>query len=130
VWRLKKIKEKIRKFFAGRYGLDDLGKLIVWVSLITYVLGRLFKNSVLLFISLIGAISFFFRFFSKEVYDRSDENCKYKRYIRSWKLKYEYRKTAKIYMCPQCGKMIRVPKGKGKLQITCPSCKHTITRYT
>ena len=29
----------------------------------------------------------------------------------------------KYYHCPQCSKMLRVPKGKGKIAISCPKCK-------
>jgi DNA-directed RNA polymerase subunit RPC12/RpoP len=127
---LKKIKENIRKFFYGRYGMDELGKVLIWVSIIAYVSGRLLGNALLLLLSLVGAIVFLYRFLSRQIYDRSEENCKFTRYVKSWKLKYEYRKTARIYMCPRCGKMIRVPKGKGKIQITCPNCSHAIIRYT
>ena len=25
--------------------------------------------------------------------------------------------------CPDCGQRVRVPRGKGKIRITCPNCK-------
>jgi DNA-directed RNA polymerase subunit RPC12/RpoP len=120
----------MNNWFNGRYGLDDFGKVIIWASVILYILGSIFKNTFFWVLSLFGVVVFFYRFFSKETYARSEENCKFMRYIKLWKLKYEYRKTARIYMCPNCGKMIRVPKGKGKIQVTCPNCSHTIIRYT
>jgi DNA-directed RNA polymerase subunit RPC12/RpoP len=127
---LNQIKEKIRRFFTGRYGLDELGKALIGISLILYVIGRFCGNSIIQYLSLIAFIVFFYRFMSRQKYERGEENCKYTRYIRSWKLKYEYRKTAKIYMCSKCGKMNRVPKGRGKVQITCPNCGHSIIRFT
>jgi DNA-directed RNA polymerase subunit RPC12/RpoP len=127
---LKWVKENIKKFFRGRYGIDELGKVLIWINLILYVLGMSLKNMILLFLSLVGTIVFFYRFFSRQTFERSEENCKFMQYTKSWKLKYEYRKTARIYMCPQCGKMLRVPKGKGKIQITCPNCSHSIIRYS
>jgi predicted RNA-binding Zn-ribbon protein involved in translation (DUF1610 family) len=127
---LKRINEKLRRFFAGRYGIDELGKVMVWVSIILYVTGVLTKSNIVMFLSIITAFVFFYRFYSRQIYDRREENLKFTRYVKSWKLKYEYRKTAKIYMCPQCGKMIRVPKGKGKIQITCRNCSRSIIRYT
>jgi DNA-directed RNA polymerase subunit RPC12/RpoP len=127
---MKKIKDKIRRWFTGRYGIDDLGKLLLWVSIIFYVAGQLLGSMLCVSLSSVTAIMFCYRFLSRQIYERSEENLKYTRYVKSWKLKYQYRKTAKIYMCPQCGKMIRVPKGKGKIQITCPNCSHSIVRYT
>lgn len=127
---MKSIKDNIRRFFDGRYGIDELGKVLAWTSIILYVLGKLLKNMTILFLSVVSGIAFFYRFLSRQTYDRSEENCKFMSYEKLWKLKYEHRKTAKIYMCSRCGKMIRVPKGKGKLQITCPNCSHTIIRYT
>jgi DNA-directed RNA polymerase subunit RPC12/RpoP len=127
---MKKIKDKIRRWFTGRYGIDDLGKLLLWVSIIFYVTGQLLGSMLCVSLSSVTAIMFCYRFLSRQIYERSEENLKYTRYVKSWRLKYQYRKTAKIYMCPQCGKMIRVPKGKGKIQITCPNCSHSIVRYT
>lgn len=127
---MEQIKNKMNNWFNGRYGMDDFGKVIIWASVILYILGSIFKNTFFWVLSLFGVVVFFYRFFSKETYARSEENCKFMRYIKLWKLKYEYRKTARIYMCPNCGKMIRVPKGKGKIQVTCPNCSHTIIRYT
>jgi DNA-directed RNA polymerase subunit RPC12/RpoP len=127
---LNRLKEKIRGFFTGRYGLDELGKTLIGITLILYVIGQFGGSRIIQYLSLIAFIVFFYRFMSRQKYERDEENCKYTRYLRSWKLKYEYRKTAKIYMCTKCGKMNRVPKGRGKVRITCPNCGNSIIRYT
>jgi DNA-directed RNA polymerase subunit RPC12/RpoP len=127
---LNRLKEKIRGFFTGRYGLDELGKTLIGITLILYVIGQFSESRIIQYLSLIAFIVFFYRFMSRQKYERDEENCKYTRYLRSWKLKYEYRKTAKIYMCTKCGKMNRVPKGRGKVRITCPNCGNSIIRYT
>ena len=33
-------------------------------------------------------------------------------------------KTHKYYKCPTCKQVVRVPKGRGKIEINCPKC-HT-----
>jgi len=40
------------------------------------------------------------------------------------------RKTHKFFKCPGCGNTLRVPRGKGKLQITCPKCGERFSRKT
>lgn len=32
------------------------------------------------------------------------------------------RKTTRFLKCPNCGQMLSVPKGKGKIRVTCPKC--------
>ena len=33
-------------------------------------------------------------------------------------------KEHKYYLCPSCKQIVRVPKGRGKITITCPTCKN------
>lgn len=40
------------------------------------------------------------------------------------------RKTHRFFKCPECGVTVRVPKGKGKIKITCPKCKNAFVRNT
>jgi DNA-directed RNA polymerase subunit RPC12/RpoP len=110
--------------------MDELGKVLLAVSIMMYICGGLTRNTVLQMLSVAGCVVFLYRFFSSQTFDRSEENCRFLRYIKLWRLKFEQRKTARIYMCPQCGKMIRVPKGRGKIQISCPKCRNKIIRRT
>lgn len=32
--------------------------------------------------------------------------------------------------CPSCGQALRIPKGKGKVRITCPKCRHQLVKET
>lgn len=127
---MNQIKEKITRFLGGRYGIDDLGKTVFTVSIIAYVLGVLFQNSLLAFVAMVGLLIFFFRSLSGQHSDRREENRSYLSFVKLWQLRYENRKTSRIYMCKRCGRYIRVPKGKGKIQITCPGCGDRIIKNT
>ena len=45
---------------------------------------------------------------------------------RQFKTKRQYR----YYKCKECGQELRVPKGKGKIEITCPKCHHSFIKKT
>ena len=50
---------------------------------------------------------------SKEDLERAKRTAK-----RMWK----GRKPTAYLKCPNCGQMLSVPKGKGKIRVTCPKC--------
>lgn len=46
-----------------------------------------------------------------------------KRQARTAKKMWKERKTKAFLKCPTCGTMLSVPKGKGKIIVTCPKCR-------
>jgi hypothetical protein len=72
----------------------------------------------------------YYRTFSRNHYRRYQENEWYLQYHNRVKYffsrekdKMSQRKTHRIFRCPNCGQSVRVPKGKGKIAITCPMCR-------
>ena len=68
--------------------------------------------------------------FSRDYNRRYAENQKFltwqnkvKYKVNNWKRGITDRKTHHIYKCPSCGQKIRVPRGKGKIIVTCPKCR-------
>ena len=55
-----------------------------------------------------------------------------------WKLKNkranrpsrEERKKYKVFICPTCKQKLRVPRGKGKISISCPKCGTSFIKKT
>ena len=73
----------------------------------------------------------YFRMFSRNISGRNEENQKYlswtagiRRSFTQTKNRIVQSKDYHIYKCPACGQKIRIPRGKGKICITCPKCRH------
>lgn len=118
----------------GRNGRDELQVTVFYASLILYafasVFDRLIPFPIFKVIGWLGVFYSLYRFCSKDVYRRREENQKFLREIEFLKLRISVRKTHKIYRCKGCGRKIRVPRGKGKIEISCPLCGNKFIRRT
>lgn len=127
----------LSRFMYGRNGFDNLAKT-------SYIIGI-----VLLVIQIITGIGWFyylevllfgyslFRAFSKNIPKRYAENQKFmeitrmpRSYFNMTKLRIRDRKVSRYYMCGKCHQQIRVPRGKGKIEITCPKCRNKFIKKT
>lgn len=124
------MKQKIQHFMMGRYGADQLGQLLLGCSVI-FLLISLFTRLDIFYILALGVMGYeYYRMMSKQVERRFAENQKYLNWryqlVVKWNRKKEHFKQRKFYhfyKCPSCKQKVRVPKGKGKICITCPKCK-------
>ena len=131
------MRDKFNKFMQGRYGVDELSRFTMGVALALIIL-TMFVNivnrsvgSVLDFLGIAAIVYAYFRIFSRNIQQRYAENQKYLQMTSKLRLRFnkeknlmKQRKTHHIYACPGCGQKIRIPKGKGKIEIECPKC-HT-----
>lgn len=129
-----KIKWYIQKFMIGRNGRDELQMVVLYGSFFLYALASVFEKLIpvsgLKVIGWLGIFYSIYRFCSKDVYRRREENRKFLQELEFLKLRISVRKTHKIYKCKGCGRKIRVPKGKGKIEISCPLCGNKFIRRT
>ena len=111
------MKEKFMRFMQGRYGMDHLGRSVVGVAILAFVLSFFFENAIFPLLAWAGIIYAYFRMFSRNIYKRSAENQAF--LARTYKLRCFFarqknllaqRKTHHIYKCPTCKQKIRVPK--------------------
>jgi len=123
------LKEKLIRFMYGRYGVDSLGKFLIALAFITILLANIMDSGIFSLLSWFFIIYAYFRMFSRNVYKRSAENQTFlakTAKIRGWFYKQKnlmsQRKTHCIFKCPTCRQKIRVPKGKGRIEIRCPKC--------
>ena len=124
------MKEKFQRFMVGRYGFDDLSRIFLGITLALMVVSLFTKNQFLYLAALVILIYCYYRTFSRNIAKRQRENQKFCnfRYQRAvkWNKFKERRKQKKIYRlykCPQCRQAVRVPRGRGKICITCPKCQ-------
>lgn len=127
----------LRNIMVGRYGRDQLSIYLLVLAIILTLVGRFAGISALIFISYIPLLLTLFRMFSKDVKKRSMENYKFaiaisSIYARINNLTNRIKgsKTHKYYKCSNCSTTLRVPKGKGKVLVTCPKCKLKFTKKT
>ena len=117
----------LRNFMAGRYGNDHLNMALLGVGVVCSLLSMFIRvagvNMLLTAISygFLGLV--IFRSLSKNTYKRYQENRKYLRFLERIKDR-EHR----YFDCPRCRQPVRVPKGKGKISITCPKCKEKFVK--
>jgi len=119
----------MRRFMMGRYGTDKLNMALLCAGCVFCVLGLLIELPALdVLVALLSYALLFlviFRSLSRNTYKRYQENRKYLMLVQRFKDK-EHR----YYDCPRCRQQVRVPRGKGKISITCPKCKEKFIRKT
>ena len=124
------MKERMQRFMAGRYGNDQLNQFIFIVAIISMVLEIITRQSLFYTLTLVLLILDYVRVFSRNINKRYEENMKFLQKkdailnkFRKQKYYAAQRRNFHIYTCPQCKQKIRIPKGKGKISITCPKCR-------
>lgn len=123
----------LRRLLYGRYGIDTMSKFILASAFILQIFLLVFDLPLLVIIPVAMIAYTYFRCFSKNIQKRHNENIKFKAFFKPVTdfigLRHKMwinRKTHKYFKCPNCKQNLRVPKGKGKIQIKCPKCHQGI----
>lgn len=121
--------EKFRHFMVGRYGSDALGNFTLFLTAAFIILNVFFQHSIFGLLAVVTLVICYYRMFSKNTAKRSAENGKYLFYRQKWfgglgktRDRLLDRRTHHIYRCPQCRQKIRIPRGKGRIEVRCPKC--------
>ena len=122
----------LKKFMYGRYGGDQLSRALLILSFILIIIAGFLPSNLssLVVIGYIPTVICIFRIFSKNIFKRKQENYKYLKWensVTKWVKQKLNRakdsKTHKYFTCPDCKQKLRVPRGQGKISVTCPKCK-------
>ena len=133
----------MKEVMSRRCGLDELNNFIMLLAFVFIVIS-LFTSK--WFLTLLGAVCVvlcYVRVFSKKLEKRSKENAFYMRYMGGvvkycsylllcgkMKVKTMRDKEFAYFVCSTCGQIVRVPKGKNKVNIRCPKCSMTFIKRT
>lgn len=131
---------KLQRFMYGRNGADGLGIGLIILSVILRSISTFSRSFIIYIASFIILIFAIYRIFSTNLTQRRKENNFFMRYFniaasffknsaQLSKERAQVRPTHKIFVCPKCGKHLKVPKGKGKIEISCP-CSYKFTKRT
>lgn len=135
-----KFRQKIAQFMYGRRGMDEFSIFLLIATVVLILIGSLFSGilrSLFSLVEMVGLVYCYVRVFSRNIYKRQQENAWYLRkkkavirWFRSVKDRWQQRKEYKFFRCPSCRTLLRVPKNKGKLLLTCRKCGNRFERKT
>lgn len=119
---MEKMKRKIQKFMQRRNGMDELGQVGLISAGLLSLFALLTGSGWIQIIAWLAVVYSLYRFFSSNLQERQEENHKFVKAVRMKQFRFEQRKEYKIFKCKGCGRNIRVPRRKGKIEVTCPLC--------
>lgn len=121
---------KLSEFFAGRNGVDQLGRAMMISACVLIMIGIFSRQVVINWIADVLILVSIYRMLSSKVSDRRRENDAYLRFLAGIRMRFTQRGEYRFFVCKNCGKKLRVPKGKGKVEITCPQCRNKMIKRT
>ena len=134
-----RIGNALSRFMYGRNGVDRLTLTMVWTALVLDIINIFLREKVPLAYSIIGTVAgiitllALFRMFSRNLEKRRAENAKFMEKVwwpisrrMAGKRQQRMDKEHCYFTCPGCGAVCRVPRGKGRIVITCPRCGNEI----
>ncbi len=128
---MNKFQNAVYQFMLGRYGSYQFNVFLVILAIVLMILNLFFiRNSFLSAIVWLILIYSLYRIYSRNIYRRRAENDKYLSIIQPIQKRISMIKKNredhehKYFLCPECKQTVRVPRGHGKITITCPKCSH------
>ncbi len=127
----RKFGDAFRRFMYGRYGTDGLNGALLMAALVLILLGWIGEKwiapwmsvlNILAYVPLVWSIT---RMYSRNIAARRRENAAWMQFLNRLK-----DRTHRYFRCPRCRQKVRVPKGKGKINIRCPKCGEQFIKKT
>lgn len=132
-----KLNERLDRWMNVRYGHDELGSFLLGLGVLLVMLAYIPGWQYLSIVAFFPACWASYRCFSKNIEQRHKEVVFYlrvKQVAKSWlyvKAKnLSLHITYKYVKCKDCGAVFQIPRGLGKVDITCPNCNNKFTTHT
>ena len=134
---LDRLRYKLSQYMQGRYGFDALSKTMLVAAMVCAIISNIPFLGFFYFLFILLVLLTYIRCVSKNIGKRQSELYKYfeikNKLNDSYKLKkkiWSERKTYCYFKCTKCKALLRVPKGKGKVEVKCRVCGEKIIRRT
>lgn len=134
---LTKLRYRMQGWMIGRYGSDKLSRDINILALILMLASSVTRIAVLYWLGFALFVLGLMRVFSRNRQRRSAENSAYLNWRHNAKTWFYMRKQHlasmkyyRFFKCHSCKQKLRVPRGKGKIAITCPKCGTSFIKKT
>jgi hypothetical protein len=127
----------LKKLMAGRYGYDQLSITLIVLSFLPILIAKLSGWTQLSYLTYIPLGLCIYRALSKQLQKRRLENYKFMMllspaysYFNEKRRNIKNSQNYKYFKCPNCKQKLRVPRGKGKVVVTCFKCHTEFTKKT
>ena len=134
---MQKLRNAMYKISYGRYGTDEFSKFLLYGGLGVFAVYLITGINIFYFAAMLFLVYNVFRSYSKNFESRRKERDIYLFYrskanakLALQKRKWNERHTHCFFKCPCCKTVVRVPKGKGKIEISCPKCNNKFIKKT
>ncbi|MDO4749714.1 MAG: hypothetical protein Q4A39_02610 [Eubacteriales bacterium] len=128
---------RFRVFMTGRNGTDTLNIFLFFSALGMQLISGITGWEVFSLLGTIALVLVLYRMFSRNLARRQEENYRFTQFLggsqsrfSDWRARREQSKEYKFFTCPSCKNKLRVPRGKGKIQVTCPRCGERFNGHT
>ena len=126
------MRQMFSQLFIGRNGLDQLNKILLAAAVLFWVASRFSSGgcgNLLFYLFLLAAGVCIFRSLSRNIDRRQEENRRFTGWMdrfcgssETFNNRKEQWMEYKVFKCPSCGLKMRVPRGEGKVRVTCRQC--------
>lgn len=131
------LRYRLQQWMYGRNGVDILSRDLNILAFVLMFLDILLRTYIIYWVGLAVFGLAFFRVLSRNIPKRTAENMKYLAFrnrIKGWfttkRQQFANRKYYRYYTCKTCRQKLRVPKGRGKIEISCPKCGNHFVKVT